>query len=220
MLHLPLNSPIPTLLLIEWAKAALVSISWKDALAAAAVVSTSFHSNIIHGPDTLCLEFMVPPFTIYRALCERLEAIDLIMDASECFCQMVAQLAEQTNTHVERVEWVLSERSRMLLWCHCLCGNFMLDFKRRCSGKLEDLGDDAMRAGRHDDAIFQYSAVLSLNLTALQGLIKRSKAYIASGLWVNALNDANQVCFMVSQLVIVDRSSLGDHARSIISMGL
>ena len=70
----------------------------------------------------------------------------------------------------------------------------MLDFRRRCSGKLEELGDAATSAGRHDDAISHYSVALSLNPDAPQDLfIKRSDAYLASGLWKDALNDANKV---------------------------
>ena len=71
-----------------------------------------------------------------------------------------------------------------------------------------------MSAKLHDVAISQYSVALSLNPTAPQGLfIKRSEAYIARGLWEDALNDANKVCPFVSRrLVLVDASSLGDHA--------
>ena len=65
----------------------------------------------------------------------------------------------------------------------------------RCSGRVEGLGDTAMSAGQHDVAISQYSVALSLNPAAPQGLfIKRSSAYIARGLWQDALNDANEVC--------------------------
>jgi len=98
----------------------------------------------------------------------------------------------------------------------------ILDFKYRCSLKLESLGDAAMSAVRHDDAISHYSAALSFDPSVPQGLfIKRSKAYIATGLWGEALNDANKVLlFVPSTVVLVDNSSLGDHARSIIPMGL
>ena len=79
-----------------------------------------------------------------------------------------------------------------------------------------------MNTRHYDEAISQYSTALSLDPVALQGLfIKRSKAYIAGGLWEAALNDANQVCFFVPRrLVLVDGSSQGDRARSIISVGL
>ena len=65
-----------------------------------------------------------------------------------------------------------------------------LDFKRRCSGKLEDLGDR-----RSDDAVSHYSAALALDPASPQDLlIKRSKAYLAGGSWEVALDDANKVC--------------------------
>ena len=50
-----------------------------------------------------------------------------------------------------------------------------LDFKRHCSGKLEDLGDT-----RSDDDVPHYSAALALDPASPQDLlIKRSKAYSA-----------------------------------------
>ena len=51
-----------------------------------------------------------------------------------------------------------------------------------------------MGAQRHDDAIAQYSAALSLNPAVRQDiLIKRSKVYVTKGLWKDALDDTNQV---------------------------
>ena len=51
-----------------------------------------------------------------------------------------------------------------------------------------------MAAQRHDDAIAQYSAALSLNPAVRQDLlIKRSKSYVAKGLWDDALDDTDQV---------------------------
>lgn len=74
---------------------------------------------------------------------------------------------------------------------------WVIDLQHRCSGKLEDLGDTAMSAQRHDDAISHYSAILSLTPAAPQSFfIKRSKAYLASDLWEDALNDANKVRFV------------------------
>ena len=222
MLHEVLNSPTPTPLLREWANATLTGCSWEDALVAASNVRISFYPDIPPGPDALALEFITPRFTVYRAVCECLETIDRIMDASKCFRHLADELGEQTDAHVEQVGWVLGEWSRILCWCRHLCHHCVLDFKCRCSGKLEGLGDTAMGAGQHDDAISWYSAALSVDPTAPQGLfIKRSKAYIARGLWDAALSDASKVCPFVSRrLVLVDRSSPGDRARSIVSMGL
>ena len=69
-----------------------------------------------------------------------------------------------------------------------------------------------MNSRRYDEAISRYSAALALHPVAPQGLfIKRSKTYIAGGLWDAALNDANKVCTFVSRrLVLVERSSPGD----------
>ncbi|KAG6375272.1 hypothetical protein JVT61DRAFT_3492 [Boletus reticuloceps] len=108
-------------------------------------------------------------------MCEYFATIDRITDAIECFQKMVDELVEETSTHDEKAAWVV-------------------DFKHRCSGKLESFGDTAMSVGRHHDAISHYSAALGLDPTAPQGLFtKRSKAHIAGGLWEAALNDANKV---------------------------
>lgn len=51
-----------------------------------------------------------------------------------------------------------------------------------------------MRARRHDEAIYHYTTALSLDPPSLHRLlIKRSKAYVASGSLKEALDDANQV---------------------------
>ncbi|KAN0094879.1 hypothetical protein V8E55_003166 [Tylopilus felleus] len=116
-----------TPLLREWAKARLSHDSWKDVLRSTFVVSR---------------------FMIYKAICEHLETIHRIKEASECFHQM----------------------------------------------KLETLADAATGDERHDDAISHYAAALSLKPAASHGLlIKRSKVYLAKGLWTEALNDANKV---------------------------
>lgn len=54
-----------------------------------------------------------------------------------------------------------------------------------------------MNTQHYDEAISQYTAALSLDPAAPQGLFtKRSKAYIAGGAWQDALNDADEVCFV------------------------
>jgi hypothetical protein len=40
------------------------------------------------------VKFKVSRFSIYRALCERLETVNLIVDATECFHDMVNELAQ------------------------------------------------------------------------------------------------------------------------------
>jgi hypothetical protein len=53
-LHSPLSSPPPLPLLIEWAKAKLMSSSWKDALSVTVGVSTNFLlTDMVCEPDTL-----------------------------------------------------------------------------------------------------------------------------------------------------------------------
>ena len=61
-----------------------------------------------------------------------------------------------------------------------------------------------MNTQHYVEAISQYSAALVLDPVAPQGLfIKRSKAYIAGGLWDAALNDANKVCPFVSRRLVL-----------------
>ncbi|KAF8119879.1 hypothetical protein EV363DRAFT_1378598 [Boletus edulis] len=119
--------------------------------------------------------FIVPRFIAYRVICECLERTNRLTDVSECLHQMVDEMVGKANTYVEEAEWVLGEVTRIL-------------------GKLESLGDGAMNAGRHSDAISHYSAALALRPAAPPSLfMKRSKAYIAGGFSEAALNDANKV---------------------------
>ncbi|KAF8127262.1 hypothetical protein EV363DRAFT_491491 [Boletus edulis] len=112
---------------------------------------------------------------VYRAICERLEMIDRIADAVECFHEMMSELGEETKGHDEYRDWVL-------------------DFKQRSSEKLDHLGDTAVGAQRYDEAVSHYSTALSLTLSSPQAIfIKRSKARLASGSWKEALDDANEV---------------------------
>ena len=96
------------------------------------------------------------------------------------------------------------------------------DSRQRLSTKLEHLGDIAAAAQRLDEAISVYSSALSLEPAAPSGLlVKRSKVYVAKGLWGKALNDANEVCSLfLPWSDLVDARSLGDYARFIVSMGL
>ncbi|KAF8554548.1 protein prenylyltransferase, partial [Imleria badia] len=123
---------------------------------------------------TASLDFTTPKFTIYRAVCEDLETNDHMLDASKCFLRMVNELAGETTAQHEQAEWVTV-------------------FRQRCTEKLEYLGDVAADAQQHDDAITQYSAALSLDLPIPNVFIKRSKAYMAKGLWGDALDDVNLV---------------------------
>ena len=52
---------------------------------------------------------------VYRAICERLETIDHILEAGECVVQMVNELRVETTSDGAQKEWVASEWSSMLL---------------------------------------------------------------------------------------------------------
>ena len=104
-----LDLPTHTQLLEEWVKATLARGSWKGALVTATSVSISTLSDLLTGPDTLGLKFVIPRFMVYRIICEYLETIDRITDASECFRLMVDELVKQANAPDEQVQWALSE---------------------------------------------------------------------------------------------------------------
>ena len=57
---------------------------------------------------TLWFEFKTSRSYIFRALCERLETIDLL-NAVECFCEMKNELAQRADS--EQVDWILGELS-------------------------------------------------------------------------------------------------------------
>ncbi|KAI6156833.1 hypothetical protein BKA82DRAFT_3966222, partial [Pisolithus tinctorius] len=66
-------------------------------------------------------------------------------------------------------------------------------FTKKCTATLEHIGDEAFGSAKHDDAITQYSAALSLKPPSPAGLLlKRSRTRAAKGLWENALQDANE----------------------------
>ncbi|KAN0087902.1 hypothetical protein V8E55_006523 [Tylopilus felleus] len=121
------------------------------------------------------VDLIVARFTLYRAIYGRLEKIGCTIDASKCFRQMVDELVEYENAHDEQFQWVF-------------------DFRRHCMEKLESSGDTAVSEERHGAAVSHYPTSLVLKPATLQNfLIKRSKAYVAKGLWVEALNDAKKV---------------------------
>ncbi|KAF8439838.1 hypothetical protein L210DRAFT_3504264 [Boletus edulis BED1] len=71
--------------------------------------------------------------------------------------------------------------------------HFLLDFRQRSFKELVHLGDKAADAQRHDEAITHYTTALSLNPPSPQLiLIKRSRAFLATGSWKQALQDADQ----------------------------
>ena len=104
--------------------------------------------------------------------------------------------------------------------CMQPCDRLPLAFRERCTEKLEHLGDAAAGTKQLDEAVIQYSAALSFNLPVPHVFIKRSKVYLAKGLWQDALHDARQVSPpWLGWVVLVDAEALGN-SRSIISMEL
>lgn len=77
--------------------------------------------------------------------------------------------------------------------------NFVSDFKRRFSKKLEFRGDLAVDDRRYDEAISEYSAALSFDPASPGLFIKRSETYLARGSWNDGLDDANEVCLIASR---------------------
>jgi hypothetical protein len=110
------NAPTP--LLREWAKATLARPSWKDALIAA-IVSIFVWCSTLRGIDTpMVLQFTLPRVTIYRVICERLEAIDRVTDAIECFLAMTSELGGEVYMSGPMTEWVSGEFMFHLFVCH------------------------------------------------------------------------------------------------------
>ncbi|KAF8439762.1 hypothetical protein L210DRAFT_3645759 [Boletus edulis BED1] len=112
--------------------------------------------------------------TIRRRLCDALYAAGRTKDAVECFHQLTSELGRETDLH-GHLEWAL-------------------DFRQRSCEKLARLGDTAMDTRQYELAITQYTTALSLDPFTPQGiLLKRSKAFLETGLWKQAVDDANEV---------------------------
>ncbi|KAF8430753.1 hypothetical protein L210DRAFT_3730336 [Boletus edulis BED1] len=182
--HATVNSQTPILLLREWAKAILASGEWRGALVASA-------------------NFVVPRFAIYQVMCERLEATSRIVDAVECFHEMTRELGGGIYMSGFTIEWVCGEPTVSFdlgvetLGTHDEQLAWALDLRQRASEKLERLGDMAVDALRYDDAISYYSSASSpISSSPKAILLKRSKAWLATGSWKQALQDANQVIML------------------------
>ncbi|KAG9310464.1 hypothetical protein JVU11DRAFT_9607 [Chiua virens] len=157
--------------LSEWVKVNLTVGPWKNTLAAT--------SN-----------FKVPRLTVYKILCEHLEASDRITDATECLHEMISELEQEieSNEAKQILSDFLSPRHRLRL-----SDRAVLDFKSRSCKELEDHGDAAMTAKRYEKAVSLYSVALGLDPPSPQNLfVKRSKAHVAKGMWEDAINDANE----------------------------
>ena len=98
---------------------------------------------------------------------------------------------------------------------------FLSDFGQEFFKNMVYLGDTAAYARRDDEAISHYTTALSLDPPRQQDIfIKRSKVFVATGSWKQALGDANKVYhYSLVEVDLVDLSS-GDRARSVVAMGL
>jgi hypothetical protein len=87
-----------------------VSGEWKDALVVAVSASIFFWSSTLRGIDTpMDWQFTLPRVTIYRVLCEHLEAIDRVTDAIECLLEMTSELGGEVYMSRPITEWVSGE---------------------------------------------------------------------------------------------------------------
>ena len=73
-----------------------------------------------------------------------------------------------------------------------------IGFQRRCTERLEKLGNAAMDSQRYNEAVEHYSTILSLDsVDHVEILLKRSKARALMNLWEEALNDTDEVSFLL-----------------------
>ncbi|KAN0087969.1 hypothetical protein V8E55_006590, partial [Tylopilus felleus] len=128
--------------------------------------------------------FTLPRVTVYRVICEHLESMDRMTDAVECLHKITNDMGEEVYASEPTIEWVC-------------------DFTQYCSEKLGHLGDTAMDAQQHDEAISYYTTALSLGPACPQNvLIRRSKAWLATGEWEKARDDADQVHHFYKSFVL------------------
>ena len=126
-----LDPPTHTQFLKEWAKATLAGGSWKDALVVAASVCISLCSGNPRGIDPDGSQFTLARVTLYRVICERLEAIDRLTDAIECFHEMMSELGEEVYMSGPMTMWVSGEFMFYLFVCYKF-KFFSSDFTQRC----------------------------------------------------------------------------------------
>ncbi|KAI6022103.1 hypothetical protein EDC04DRAFT_3092806 [Pisolithus marmoratus] len=114
-------------------------------------------------------------------LCESLYTAGRTVEAVKILLNIIRTSEDEIRGSKETVDWIE-------------------DFRKKCATTLEQVGDEAFRSVKYEDATISYSAALSLNPPSPAGLlIKRSKARAEKGLWEDALQDANEA-------VNVDRS--------------
>ncbi|KAG9310469.1 hypothetical protein JVU11DRAFT_9613 [Chiua virens] len=176
--------------LSEWVKVGLTDGSWKNAFSATS-------------------SFQVPRLIVYKILCEYLEAVNRIADATECLHEMICELEQDIES--EEAKQILTDflnpRHRLRLNHRAV-----LDVKARSCKKLEGHGDAAMTDKRYEKAISLYSIALGLGPRSPQDLfVKRSKAHVAKGMWEDAINDANDA-------ITLDPVSLAGHEQKYVAL--
>ena len=152
------------------------------------------HNVPLMDVDFLSLQFQIPKLLVYQAVCDVLEQDGRLTEAIQCFQKMLNDLTEDTSAYMawEVGEWVQGSISRGIP--NIL---FSIDFRCRCTKKLENLGDTAMNSQRYDEAVKHYSESLRLDpLNVSDILYKRSKARALRKSWKVALVDAEKVWFI------------------------
>ncbi|KAI6044461.1 hypothetical protein EDC04DRAFT_2889916 [Pisolithus marmoratus] len=100
-----------------------------------------------------------------QRLCETLYAEELTAEAVEILLSISRTFNEEIQGSKSTADWIA-------------------EFTKKCITTLGHVGDEASASAKHDDAIIQYSAALSLSPPSLAGLlIKRSRARAAKALW-------------------------------------
>ena len=142
--------------------------------------------------DFLPLQFQIPKLFVYQAVCDVLEQDGRLSEAIQCFQKMQNDLTEDTSTYTA---WEVGEWSKV-----AYPGAFQIfstDFRRRCTKKLENLGDTAMDSQKYDEAVKHYSDLLTLDPSNIGDVLyKRSKARALRKSWKVALIDAEKVWFI------------------------
>ncbi|KAI6030210.1 hypothetical protein EDC04DRAFT_3142610 [Pisolithus marmoratus] len=104
-----------------------------------------------------------------QRLCETLYAEERTAEAMEILLNIIGSSEKETQGSKEVMNWVT-------------------DFTKKCAMTLEDVGDEAFRTAKPDDAITQRPTALFLSCL----FIKRSKTRAANGSWEDALRDASE----------------------------
>ena len=130
------------------------------------------HSVPLMDADFLLLQFQIPKLPVYQAVCDVLEQDGRLTEAIQCFRKMQNNLTEDTRTYTawEVGEWVKAAYSGAFQ-------TFSTGFRRRCTEKLENLGDTAMDSQKYDEAVKHYSELLTFDPSNVSDVLyKQSRA--------------------------------------------